>query len=49
MPLTLSSKLEGWRMEGITRLDDRVSAEEFRDRMPTRKGKNGLSKPPQVR
>ena len=28
---------EGWRMEAIMRLDERISAEDFRDRMPTRK------------
>lgn len=47
MPLTLSSRIEGWRLEAITRLDERISAEDFRDRMP-RRGRTG-EKAPQVR
>ena len=47
MPLTLSSKVEGWRLEAITRLDDRITAEDFRDRMPGRTVK-GVQKDPQV-
>ncbi|KAL8796498.1 MAG: hypothetical protein Q9195_001172 [Heterodermia aff. obscurata] len=47
MPLTLSQKIEGWRMEAITRLDERISAEDFRDRMPRRKTRGREEKAPQ--
>ena len=45
MPLTLSTRIEGWRLEAIIRLDERVSAEDFRDRMMAR----SRGRAPQVR
>ena len=35
MPLTISSEIEGWRMENIHRIDDRITANDFLDRMPS--------------
>lgn len=36
LPMTLSSRIEGWRLEMIYRRDDRVVARDILDRMPPR-------------
>ena len=41
LPLTLSSQVEGFRLENIVRLDHRISAQDFRDRMPSLNGREG--------
>lgn len=37
LPLTLSSLIEGGRMENIQRLDSRITVQDFQDRMPATK------------
>ena len=35
MPLTISSSIEGGRIENIQRIDGRIAIEDFQDRMPS--------------
>lgn len=35
MPLTVSSSIEGGRIENIQRVDSRIAIEDFQDRMPS--------------
>ena len=49
--MTISSKIEGWRLEMWIRLDDRISMNDLADRMPCKPGMvrpmvcNGLHEP----